>query len=145
MMCHYIHKALGFPEGPLWSCSSHLWGDLQFHEGYSCVTCSVHAKCFWAQCAVVLCKCSVFSHSTWAEVLGTMEETHPEISRQTVMLWAQIGRKMMMMTLLLEILREADPDMQRSVCVLDALLLLTININERSVWIYLCLSKKLNL
>lgn len=49
---------------------------------------------------------------------------------------------MMMMTLLLEILREADPDLQRSVCVLDALLLLTININERRVWIYLCLSKK---
>lgn len=48
----------------------------------------------------------------------------------------------MMMTLLLKILREVDPDMQRSVCVLDALLLLTISINERSVWIYLCLSKK---
>lgn len=58
---------------------------------------------------------------------------YAEVSRQTVELRAQISRKMT--TLLLEILRETNPDMQSSACVLDTLLLLTMNINKGSVWI----------
>lgn len=67
------------------------------------------------------------------QFLGTIKEMYAEVSRQTVELRAQISRKMT--TLLLEILRETNPDMQSSVCVLDALLLLTMNINKGSVWI----------
>lgn len=52
-------------------------------------------------------------NSTWSGLLGTIKAMYPESSRQTIVLHAQISRKMM--TLSLVFLRGAEPDMQSSV------------------------------